>query len=64
MRHPGNQVSTVLAEGSCPKGFGMLIRDEMAGIEGRAAEAAARLPISRSSLPTLLLGELLLLIGP
>ena len=42
----------------------MLIRDEMAGIEGRAAEAAACPPISRSSLPTLLLGEILLLIGP
>jgi hypothetical protein len=41
----------------------MLIRDEMAGIEGRAAEAASRLSISRSSLPTLIIG-ILLLIGP
>jgi hypothetical protein len=43
----------------------MLIRDEMAGMEGRAADAALRPSISpASSLPTLILGGLLLLIGP
>jgi hypothetical protein len=41
----------------------MLIGDEIAGIEGKAADAASQ-PISLASLPALLLGGLLLLIGP
>jgi hypothetical protein len=42
----------------------MLIRGEMAGIQGGAAKAAGMPSIPLSSLPTLLLGGLLLLIGP
>jgi hypothetical protein len=42
----------------------MLIRSEMQGIEGKAADAALAPAILLSSLPTLLLGGLLLLIGP
>jgi hypothetical protein len=49
-------------------GSGMLIRGETAGIEGRAAQAARARAIPLSyppmSLPTQLLGGLLLLIGP
>ena len=40
----------------------MLIRSEMSGVQGGAAEAAPAIPAA--SLPTLLLGGLLLLIGP
>jgi hypothetical protein len=50
------------------KGLAMLIRGEMAGIDGGAAQAAVAPAIPRlcspMSLPTLLLGGLLLLIGP
>jgi hypothetical protein len=42
----------------------MLIRSQMDGIEGKAAEAAGVPSISAASLPTLLLGGLLLLICP
>jgi hypothetical protein len=42
----------------------MLIRGEMAGVEGGAAQAVPTPAIALSSLPTLLLGGLLLLIGP
>ena len=42
----------------------MLIRGEMSGVQGGAAEAASRPAIPAASLPTLLLGGLLLLIGP
>jgi hypothetical protein len=42
----------------------MLIRSEIVGIQGRAATPAARNTILPASLPTLLLGGLLLLIGP
>ncbi len=42
----------------------MLIRDEDGGISGGAADAVRLPAISVASLPTLLLGELLLLIGP
>jgi hypothetical protein len=46
------------------RGLAMLIRGEMVGVEGAAA-GAARIPaIPAASLPTLLLGGLLLLIGP
>ena len=42
----------------------MLIRGEMVGVQGAAADAAGILAIPAASLPTLLLGGLLLLIGP
>ncbi len=42
----------------------MLIRGEIIGIQGQAAIAAARNSILPASLAALLLGELLLLIGP
>ena len=46
------------------KGLAMLIRSEKYGVQGRAALAAAPEAIPAASLPTLLLGGLLLLIGP
>ena len=42
----------------------MLIRSEMVGVQGGAASAARHPAIPAASLPTLLLGGLLLLIGP
>ena len=42
----------------------MLVRSEIVGVEGRAARAAAFPAIAPATLPTLLLGGLLLLIGP
>jgi hypothetical protein len=42
----------------------MLIRSETREIKGKAADAALVPAIPLSSLPTLLLGGLLLLIGP
>jgi hypothetical protein len=42
----------------------MLIRSEKYGVRGGAADAAFPLTIPAASLPTLLLGGLLLLIGP
>jgi len=42
----------------------MLIRSEIVGVEGRAAIAASSHAIPAATLPTLLLGGLLLLIGP
>ena len=42
----------------------MLIRSEKYGIHGEAAEAARPRAIPAASLPTLLIGGLLLLIGP
>jgi hypothetical protein len=59
----GNELSTVLAEDSgVLKGLAMLIRSELFGVrEGAALFAPAR---PAASAPTLLLGELLLLIGP
>ncbi len=42
----------------------MLIRSEMYGVQGGAAEAVFPLAIPAASMPTLLLGGLLLLIGP
>jgi len=44
------------------QGLAMLIRSEKSGVQGRAAQAAPA--ISAASAPTLLLGGLLLLIGP
>ena len=54
----------VLPEDGLQKGSAMLIRGEIIGIQGQAATALAPEPILPASLPTLLLGELLLLIGP
>ncbi len=45
-------------------GLAMLIPGEIVGNQGQAATALARNAILPASLPTLLLGELLLLIGP
>ena len=42
----------------------MLIRSGLYGVQGRAAKAARTSAIPAASLPTLLLGGLLLLIGP
>ena len=42
----------------------MLIRSEMVGVQGGAAQAVRTFAIPAASLPTLLLGGLLLLIGP
>ena len=47
-----------------PKGLAMLIRSENVGVSGAAAIAARPDAIPAASLPTLLLGGLLLLIGP
>jgi hypothetical protein len=46
------------------KGLAMLIRSEKYGVQGGAAKAVAACAIPAASLPTLLLGGLLLLIGP
>jgi hypothetical protein len=54
----------VLAEDGLPKGLAMLIRSENHGIYGKAAMAAGPEAIPAASLPTRLLGGLLLLIGP
>jgi hypothetical protein len=54
----------VLAENPAPKGLAMLIRSEIDGIFGGAAHAAGPRAIPAASMPTLLLGGLLLLIGP
>jgi nitrogen-specific signal transduction histidine kinase len=45
------------------KGLAMLIRKPLAGVRGAAATPAPAIPAA-ASLSTLLLGELLLLIGP
>ena len=42
----------------------MLIRSEKYGIQGGAAKAVAPAAIPAASVPTLLIGGLLLLIGP
>jgi hypothetical protein len=46
------------------QGLAMLIRSQMDGVLGEAAEAASVPAIPAASLPTLLIGGLLLLIGP
>jgi hypothetical protein len=63
-RVPGNQPSMVLAENPASKGLAMLIRSEKHGIPGEVARAADPCAIPAASVPTLLIGELLLLIGP
>jgi|GEM_PF-1297654 len=61
----GNQASTLLAEDPGSKeGSAMLIRGEIASVGDRAAMPAASPAIPAASRPTLLLGGLLLLIGP
>ena len=42
----------------------MLIRSETYGVQGGAASAGRTLAIPAASLPTLIIGGLLLLIGP
>jgi hypothetical protein len=46
------------------KGLAMLIRSQMFGVQGGAAQAVRPQAIPAASLPTLLPGGLLLLIGP
>ena len=47
-----------------PKGLAMLIRSEKFGVRGEAARLAGARATSAASMPTLLIGGLLLLIGP
>jgi len=54
----------VLTEDPPSKGFDMLIRGEMTEVRGKRATAARPGTISLAPLSNLLLGELLLLIGP
>ena len=54
----------VLSKNAFSKGLAMLIRSEMCGVRGGAAKAVRSLPIPAASMPTLLIGGLLLLIGP
>ncbi|MEA2895048.1 MAG: hypothetical protein QOJ84_663 [Bradyrhizobium sp.] len=60
----GNKPSMVSAENPAPKGLAMLIRSEKHGIFGGAAHAVRPSAIPAASVPTLLIGGLLLLIGP
>jgi hypothetical protein len=46
------------------KGLAMLIRSQMVGVQGGAANAVRIPAIPAASAPTLLIGGLLLLIGP
>jgi hypothetical protein len=64
VRGSGNQPSRVLAEDVVPKGLAMLIRSDLYGVQGEAALAAYAPAIPAASAPTLLIGGLLLLIGP
>jgi hypothetical protein len=54
----------VSAENPAPKGSAMLIRSEKHGIPGGAVHAVRPSAIPAASVPTLLIGGLLLLIGP
>ncbi len=60
----GNKPSMVLAENPAPKGSAMLIRSEIDGIFRGAAQAVRPCAIPAASAATLLIGGLLLLIGP
>ena len=60
----GNKPSMVSAENPALKGLAMLIRSGKYGIFGGAADAVYPAAIPAASVPTLLLGGLLLLIGP
>jgi hypothetical protein len=58
----GNQASTVLTDDSSrSKGLAMLIRSEIDGIAGETALAVRPGAIAAASLPTLLIGGLLLI---
>jgi hypothetical protein len=46
------------------KGLAMLIRSQMCGVQGETAKAVRAQAIPAASAPTLLIGGLLLLIGP
>ena len=54
----------VLPQDAASKGLAMLIRSEMVGVRGGAASAVHTSAIPAASVPTLLIGGLLLLIGP
>jgi len=54
----------VLPEGWLQKGSAMLIRGEIIEVQGQAATAMAPRSISPALLPALILGGILLLIGP
>jgi hypothetical protein len=54
----------VLAQDGALKGLAMLVRGEKYGVLGGAAKAVGPEAIPAASLPTLLIGGLLLLIGP
>jgi hypothetical protein len=54
----------VLAEDAVPKGLAMLIRSDLYGVQGAAAMAVRARAIPAASAPTLLIGGVLLLIGP
>ena len=54
----------VLAENPAHKGLAMLIRSDIDGIFGGAAHAVRPAAITAASMSTLLIGGLLLLIGP
>jgi hypothetical protein len=54
----------VLAENPASKGLAMSIRSEKHGIPGGAARAVCPRAISAASVANLLIGGLLLLIGP
>jgi hypothetical protein len=60
----GNKPSMVLAENPAHKGLAMLIRSEIDGIFRGAAQAVRPAAIPAATMPTLLIGGLLLLIGP
>jgi len=47
-----------------PQGLAMLIRSEKFGVRGETAKAVGISAIPAASVPTLLIGGLLLLIGP
>ena len=54
----------VLSEGWLQMGLAMSIRGKKIELQGLAATATAREATLPASLPTLILGEILLLIGP
>jgi hypothetical protein len=64
VRGLGNKPSMVLAENRRSKGLAMLIRGEIVGVQGGMADAVRIPAIALASLPTLLLGGCLALIGP
>jgi hypothetical protein len=63
-RVPWQQTVNGFGRESRSKGSGMLIRSEKYGIFGGAAHAVCPAAIPAASMPTQLLGGLLLLIGP